>query len=107
MDVLNTCSDRLITSVYRKSLFTGLLQDYNSFGSFTHKKDLIKTLIEQAFCLNNTWDGCHLGLQKLKVILQKNEYPHKLVDKSINKYLSKKIMSKPSGTETSKTKENI
>ena len=106
LDVLNTCSDRLITSVYRKSLFkdfTGLQQ----FWTIYTQKRSLKTLIEQAFCLNNTWDGCHLGLQKLKVILQKNEYPPKLVDKSINKYLSKKIMSKPSETETSKTKENI
>ena len=40
--------------------------------------------------------GFHLDLEKLKVILQKKEYPPKLIDKSVNKYLSKKIMSKPS-----------
>ena len=43
-DVLNTRSDRLITSVYRKSTFTGLLQNCNSFVPFTYKKGLIKTL---------------------------------------------------------------
>ena len=46
LDVLNTCSDRLITSVYRKSTFTGLLQNCNSFAPFTYKKGLIKTLID-------------------------------------------------------------
>ena len=91
-----------IGKVYSRT-FTGLQQ----FWTIYTQKRSLKTLIEQAFCLNNTWDGCHLGFQKLKVILQKNEYPPKLVDKSINKYLSKKIMSKPSETETSKTKENI
>ena len=98
LDVLSTRSDRLITSVYRKSLFTGLLQNYNSFVPlpFTYKKGLIKTLIDRTFRLNSTWDGFHLDFEKLKVILQKNEYPPKLIDKSVNRYLNKKIMNKPS-----------
>ena len=35
LDVLNTCSDRLITSVYRKKTFTKILLNYNSFVPFT------------------------------------------------------------------------
>ena len=107
LDVLNTRSDRLITSVYRKSKFTGLLQNYNSFVPITYTKGLIKTLIGRTFCLNNTWDCFHLDLKKLKVILQKDEYPPKLIHKSTNKYLSKKIMNKPSETGPGKTKENL
>ena len=38
---------------------------------------------------------------------KKNEYQTKLIDKSVNKYLNKKIMNKPSEAEPSKTKENI
>ena len=105
LDVLNTRSDRLITRVYRKSTFTGLLQNYNSFVPFKYKKDLIKTLIDQTFHLNNIWDGFNLDLEKLKVILQKNEY--QLIDKSVNKYLNKKIMNKASETEPSRPKENM
>ena len=45
LDVLSTCSDRLITSVY--STFTGL-------------------------GMVGTWNGFHLDLEKLKVVLQKN-----------------------------------
>ena len=107
MDFLSTRSDRLITSVYKKSAFKGLLQNYNSFVPFTYKKGLIKTLIDRTFRLNNTWDGFHLDLEKLKVILQKNEYPPKSIDKSVNRYLNKMIMNKPSETEPSKTKENM
>ena len=43
MDVLNTRSDRLVTSVYTKTAFTGLLQNYNSFVPFTYSRGLIKT----------------------------------------------------------------
>ena len=64
-------------------------------------------MIDWTFRLNNTWDGFHLYLEKLKVILQKSKYPPKLIDKSVNRYLNKKIVNKPSEIEPSKTKENI
>ena len=54
LDVLSTRSNRLITSVYRKSTFTGLLQDYNSFVPYTYKEGLLKTLTDRTFRLNNT-----------------------------------------------------
>ena len=103
----STRSDRLTTSVYRKSTFIGFLQNCNSFVPFTYKKGLIKTLIDRNVCLYNILDDFHLDLEKLKVILQKSEYPPKLADKSVNRYLNKKIMNKPSGIEPSKTKANI
>ena len=37
----------------------------------------------------------------------KSKYPPKLIDKSVNRYLNKKIVNKPSEIEPSKTKENI
>ena len=104
LDVLNTRSDRLTTSVYRKSTFTGILQNYNSFVLFTYKKGLIKTLIDRTLCLNNTWVGFHLDLEKLKVMY---EYLLKLIDKSVYRYLGKKIINKPSETDPVKTNENI
>ena len=57
--------------------------------------------------MNNTWVGFHLDLEKLKVILQKNEYPPKLIDKSVYRYLSKKIINKPSETDPVKANDNI
>ena len=107
LDVLSIRSDTLITNVYRKNTFTGIFQNYNSFLPFPYKDGLTKAFIDLVFRLNNTWDSLHLDLQKLRVTLQKNEYTHKLIDKSFNKYLNNKIMNKPSETEPNKTKENI
>ena len=81
--------------------------NFNSFTPFTYKKGLIKTLIDRTFWLNNTWNGFHLDLKKLKVILQKNEYPNKLIDSSIKKYLAKKLNANSKETSPIKTKENI
>ena len=70
LDILSTRSDKLITSVFRRSTFTGLLQNCKVF---TCKKDLIETLIDRTFRSNNTWDNFQLDPEKLKVIFQKKK----------------------------------
>ena len=87
-NVLNTLSDMLITTVYNKSTFTGVLKNYNYFLWFTYTNDLIKALIDRSFCLNSKCDGFHLNLESIRIILQKR-LPFKLIDKSVKKYLIK------------------
>ena len=70
LDILSTRSDKLITSVFRRSTFTGLLQNCKVF---TCKKDLTETLIDRTFRSNNTWDNFQLDPEKLKVIFQKKK----------------------------------
>ena len=92
LDILNdSSSNKLVTSVYGKPTYTGLLTNYNSFTSPNYKKGLIKTLIDQTFCINSTWSGFHYDILNLKSVLQKNEFPLKLIDKSISKYLSNNV----------------
>ena len=87
--ILNdSSSNKLVTSVYRKRTYTGPLMNYNSFTPPFYKKNLIKTLIDQTFCISSTWSGFHYDILKLKSVLQKNEFPLKIIDKSISKYLS-------------------
>ena len=92
LDILNdSSSNKLVTSVYRKPTYTGLLTNYNSFTSPNYKKGLIKTLIDRTFRINSTWSGFHYDILNLKSVLQKNEFPLKLIDKSISKYLSNNV----------------
>ena len=77
--------------MYRKPTYTGLLTNYNSFTSPNYKKGLIKTLIDRTFRINSTWSGFHYDILNLKSVLQKNEFPLKLIDKSISKYLSNNV----------------
>ena len=71
MTVLNTCSDIFTTSVYKKSTFTELLQNYNSFVSYTYNKGLIKTLFDPTGLIAH-------GIVFTKAHL--SEYPPKLID---------------------------
>ena len=77
--------------MYRKPTYTGLLTNYNSFTSTNYKKGLIKTPIDRTFRINSTWPGFHYDILNLKSVLQKNEFPLKLIDKSISKYLSNNV----------------
>ena len=52
---------------------------------------LIKTLIDRTFHINSAWSGFHYDILNLKSVLQKSEFPLKLIDKSISKYLSNNV----------------
>ena len=50
----NTHFPSVITTVYRKKTFTGLLTNYFSFTAWSYKLGLVRTLIDRAFKINNT-----------------------------------------------------
>ena len=58
------------TSVYRKKTFTGSLTNYFSFTSYFYEVGLIKTLVDRAYKINNTWLGFHEDINKLTDVLK-------------------------------------
>ena len=77
-----------LTRVYRKKTFTGLLTNYFSFTSYSHKVSLIKTHVDRAYKINNTWLGFYEDINKLTDILKKNLFPAHLIEKIINHYIT-------------------
>ena len=77
LDVLvnNNDPNSPLTSVYRKKTFTGLLTNYFSFTSYSYKVGLIRTLVDRAYKINNTWLGLHEDIRKLMDILKKESFP--------------------------------
>ena len=49
----------VLTTVFRKPTFTGLLLNFTSFTSYSYKLGLIRTLIDRAYKINSTWLGFH------------------------------------------------
>ena len=90
LDVLidNNDPNSSLTSVYHKKTFTRLLTNYFSFILYSYKVGLIKTLVDRAYKVNNTWLGCHEDINKLTDILKKNLFPAHLIEKIINHYIS-------------------
>ena len=77
-----------LTRVYHKKTFTGLLTNYFSFTSYSYKVGLIRTLIDRAYKINNTWLGLHEDITKLMEILKKNLFPAHLIERAVNRYIS-------------------
>ena len=57
LDVLVCNKPNLVTSVYRKPTYTGLLTNFFSFTPSKYKNGLIKTLLDRCYKINNTWVG--------------------------------------------------
>ena len=85
----------LVTSVYRKPTYTGLLTNFFSFTPSKYKNGLIKTLLDRCYKINNTWVGFDKDLENLTKTLNKNQFPTKLINKVTKKYLNLKLDERP------------
>ena len=67
LDVLldNHSNQGIITSVFHKKTYTGLLTNYYSFVPFSYKLGLVRTLVDRVFKIKNTWTGFHLDMSNL------------------------------------------
>ena len=90
LDVLidNSDTNSLLTRVYGKKTFTGLLTNYFSFTSYSYKVGLIRTLVDRAYKINNTWLGLHEDITKLTEILKKKLFPAHVIEKVVNRYIT-------------------
>jgi len=69
LDVLidNNNPNFSLTRAYHKKTFSGLLTNYFSFTSYSCS--LIKTLVDSAYKIDNTWLGFHEDITKFMDIL--------------------------------------
>ena len=92
----------LVTSVYRKPRYTGLLTIFFTFTGSKYKNGLIKALFGRCYKINNTWIGFDKDLENLTKILIKNQLPTKLTNKVTKKYLNLKLDKRPLENNTGK-----
>ena len=74
--------------MFRKKTFTGLSTNCFSFLSYSFTLGLIRTLVDRAYKINNTWLGFHEDIKRLTKILKKNLFPAHLVERVVNRYLT-------------------
>ena len=70
----------MVKQVNHNLPFFDVLINYFSFTSYSYKMGLIKTLVDRAYKINNTWLGFHEDINKLTDILKKNLFPAHLID---------------------------
>ena len=74
-------------SVYRKKTFTGLLTNFYSFTSYSYKIDLIRTLVDRAYKINNTLAKFDDDVKNLLDIFKNNQLSESLVSRVVHSYL--------------------
>ena len=72
--------------VYRRKAFTGLLTNFYSFTSYSHKIVLIRTLFDRKYKINNTLAKCN-DVKNVLDIFKKNQYPESLISRVVHSYL--------------------
>ena len=90
LDVLldNHSNQGIITSVFHKKTYTGLLTNYFSFVPFSYKLGLVRTLVDRIFKINNTWAGFHRDINNLTKTLRKNSFPSSVIENVVRKFLN-------------------
>ena len=78
----------IITSVFHKKTYTGLLTNYCSFVPFSYKLGLVRTLVDRIFKISNTWAGFHLDINNLTKTLRKNLFPSSVIENVVRKFLN-------------------
>ena len=100
LDVLiNNNGHKVITSVFHKSTYTGLLTNFKSFVPFHYKIGLIRTLVDRTFRINNTWVNFDQDLKNLIKVIGRNCFPMWIINKVVKSYLNHKIPQKDIAVE--------
>ena len=98
LDVLldNNSNHGIITSVFHKKTYTGLLTNFYSFVPFSYKLVLVRTLVDRTFKINNTWAGFHFDINNLSKTLSRNLFPSNVIENVVRKFLNNYFSSDPS-----------
>ena len=91
--------------MFRKKAFTGLLTSFSSFTSFSCKIGLVKTLVDRTLRTCNTWQAFNEDIKFLTLILKKNLYPSRLIERIINRSVTKHVTNN-SGKSTGEQSPN-
>ena len=84
-------ANSLVTTVYRKPTYTGLLTKWTSFVPRQYKVSAVSTMIHRGTQLTSTYVLIHEELDFIRSICQRNGYPIGFVENQIRGTLGRYI----------------
>ena len=79
----------LQTSVFRKSSFSGLYNNFDTFLPINYKYNVISTLLYRGFMLCSNWSLINIEINKLKDIFIRNGYPKSVFHSCVRRFFEK------------------
>ena len=93
---------KFVTTVYRKSNFSGVYTHFNIFLPRIYKVGMIYTLAYQCFKICSDWAKFHEELNFLKHLFLKNGYRLSFIDKCFEIVINKFVIKRPQVTTVEK-----
>ena len=78
------------TNLYHKKTFTGVYLNWTSLTSKKYKISLIKCLCDRIWRICQDEQQRDVEIQKLRMILIKNQYPENIIEKEIKRFVERK-----------------
>ena len=98
---------KLVTSLYRKSTFSGVYMNYGSHLPINYKKGLIHTLLYRAYNICSDFQSLHLEIMFLKTVWQKNRFPLFFIDSCVKKFFNEIFIKRQKNVSPSTSKKEI
>ena len=95
----NNSNQGIITSVFHN------FHSFYSFVPFSYKLELLRTLVDRIFKINNTWADFHLDINSLTTTLRRNLFPSSVIEIIVRKFLNTRFTSDSS--QSAARKENV
>jgi len=88
-----------LTPAIQKPTDTGLLLHFDGHVDHRYKKGLVKTMINRAYNVSSTWKTFIDECESLKLTFANLRYPSKLMDATINKFISSHVTKEIDATD--------
>ena len=86
-------STGLSTGVRVKETDSGSCLNYRSIAPDRYKVGVVKTMLHRAYKICSDWNQLHLEITRLKKMFTNNNFPMKVIDEEIKKFIARKQQS--------------
>ena len=87
-------NDKLSSTSYCKPTDTGLIMNYHALAPKCYKRSVVEGFVHRVYRACSSWENFHNNAEKVKMILQRNQYPQDFYDPVISKTIEKLVSPK-------------
>ena len=72
---INNVNNKLSSTWFCKPTSTGLIMKYHALAPKCYKRSVVKGFVHKVYRACSSWENFHDSMEKVKMILQRNQYP--------------------------------
>ena len=91
---INHVNDKLSSTWYCKPTHTGQIMNYHILAPKCYKRSVVAGFVFRVYRACSSWENIHDSVEKVKMILQRNQYPQNFYDPVISNTIEKLVFPK-------------